>query len=726
MIVVEPCSQLTCHSLPRGGKVVETSMGPIQFGVPPETIKDTLVMAVGVPQTFVITAELFDYERGTSLVEIEFPTFYNFFFKRRRVIIVATHEQRARLIQLMREALEGPSTYDLSGELPDRQEACPWAPDLEAEVHSFRQRSDGSGDALSINTMVEFVCFDDDGIARLGEINISRGPGGVFEVQDQDRGRCTVDMSMSMGHVADLAFARGLIDFSPPDFGLTMLGSGHGFAPTEKTTGFILWIGGRGILVDPPIDTTFWLHERGISPRRVSSILLTHCHADHDAGTLQRALESEKVSIISTPTIFESFIRKSAAITGLHLDQLRRIIDFIPVRIGTKTRLFGATFQFHYTLHSIPTIRFETWFGGKSLVYSSDTLYDAVTIERLHDEGVMSRERADALLNFPWEHDLIVHEAGVPPIHTPPERFLDLPEATKTKTWLVHTDREAIPSGSGLKRAEPGLEHTLRLEVTLPPTAKLLSWLDAFQTIEHFRHLPMHKALEVIETCEALSVKAGETLIRTGDPGDRFYIILRGRCQVLEGEVPTKLLGEYEYFGERSIVNDTPRSATVVAATHVELLYMNRFDYLRFVRETGIIEHMQRLAANRDARTWRLFDKHPVLRTLSSPLRTRLQAIMHREVHPEGTLLVRSDDNEAAAFLVSGGCLTTRCLDGERTHYGEGTLVTYVDAIIKREASGEAVRVTSDAVVYRLEYEGFREFLLDNPGLYLRLLHRGH
>ena len=102
-MTMESTSQLNCHSLIRGGKVVETSRGAIQFGVPPETIKDTLVMDVGVPRVFVITAELFDYERGTSLVEIEFPTFYNFFLQRRRVQLVCTEEQRERLKLLMVE-----------------------------------------------------------------------------------------------------------------------------------------------------------------------------------------------------------------------------------------------------------------------------------------------------------------------------------------------------------------------------------------------------------------------------------------------------------------------------------------------------------------------------------------------------------------------------------------------------------------------------------------------
>ena len=40
--------------------------------------------------------------------------------------------------------------------------------------------------------------------------------------------------------------------FDPPVFGLTMLGSSHGFDACGSTSGFILWINKKGIMIDPP------------------------------------------------------------------------------------------------------------------------------------------------------------------------------------------------------------------------------------------------------------------------------------------------------------------------------------------------------------------------------------------------------------------------------------------------------------------------------------------
>ena len=51
-----------------------------------------------------------------------------------------------------------------------------------------------------------------------------------------------------------------------------------------NTSGYILWIGGRGILVDPPPFSTFKLIKMGIPTYYIKGIILSHTHADHDAG----------------------------------------------------------------------------------------------------------------------------------------------------------------------------------------------------------------------------------------------------------------------------------------------------------------------------------------------------------------------------------------------------------------------------------------------------------
>ena len=88
--------------LQHGGKIVRTSIGLIQFGAVPETIKESMAAPEGVPTIFVLPHRLFNLDRGISVSDIEFPLYYNFFVLKRKVKIIGTVDQ----IEAMRVVLD--------------------------------------------------------------------------------------------------------------------------------------------------------------------------------------------------------------------------------------------------------------------------------------------------------------------------------------------------------------------------------------------------------------------------------------------------------------------------------------------------------------------------------------------------------------------------------------------------------------------------------------------
>jgi len=60
--------------LKRGGIVVPTEIGFVQFGIPPETIKDSLLIGSGVPRIFVVPGERFDSEASVFEGKKSFAT----------------------------------------------------------------------------------------------------------------------------------------------------------------------------------------------------------------------------------------------------------------------------------------------------------------------------------------------------------------------------------------------------------------------------------------------------------------------------------------------------------------------------------------------------------------------------------------------------------------------------------------------------------------------------
>ena len=89
--------------LPRGGTYVRTGMGAVQFGLPPETIKDSMDLGLEIPQVFVLPRVLFDRRRGLSVAETEFPSYYNFFLLKRRARLVVEGNVEAHVPALRPE-----------------------------------------------------------------------------------------------------------------------------------------------------------------------------------------------------------------------------------------------------------------------------------------------------------------------------------------------------------------------------------------------------------------------------------------------------------------------------------------------------------------------------------------------------------------------------------------------------------------------------------------------
>src|SRR5947208_3996536 len=86
-----------------------------------------------------------------------------------------------------------------------------------------------------------------------------------------------------------------------------------------------------------------------------------------------------------------------------------------------------------------------------------------------------------------------------------------------------------------------------------------------------------HMASRLVE----VPVPAGEVVIRTGEPGDRFYMVADGALEVTNGIRGRAHRGDF--FGELALLRDIPRTATVIATTRSRLYALEREDFLAAV-----------------------------------------------------------------------------------------------------------------------------------------------
>jgi CRP/FNR family cyclic AMP-dependent transcriptional regulator len=113
--------------------------------------------------------------------------------------------------------------------------------------------------------------------------------------------------------------------------------------------------------------------------------------------------------------------------------------------------------------------------------------------------------------------------------------------------------------------------------------------MELFSKVPLFEGLPPAERLSLAHAVTLKTYRRGETIVRQGQPGESFFVIVHGRVAVTilspDGrEVVLNTLGEGDHFGEMALLDDSPRSASVVAQEKSDLAILSRgvfFDLLK-------------------------------------------------------------------------------------------------------------------------------------------------
>ena len=293
-----------------------------------------------------------------------------------------------------------------------------------------------------------------------------------------------------------------LESFEPPDLGVSVLGSADGFSKDGTTAGFVLWMRGRGVLVDPPAHSSHYLRESGISSRKITHVILTHCHADHDAGTFQKILLEQRVTVLTTKTIMASFIRKYALVVGLPEDFLLRLFVFHPVKIHEPVHFQDGTITFFYALHALPCVGFRAELAGKTIKYSADTFYDPDGLLKLQERGIIPKDggsRCSTTAPSAPPTSSSTRPACRRSTRRPP-RCCSC-RKTRRNLRLIHLS-DARAQEAGIEKVRAGFEHTIRVDVPPSPHAHATAILQMLLATDLFRSLDVGNAIEVLQVTQ--------------------------------------------------------------------------------------------------------------------------------------------------------------------------------------------------------------------------------
>nr|QOJ79821.1 PKG Red cGMP biosensor [synthetic construct] len=100
-----------------------------------------------------------------------------------------------------------------------------------------------------------------------------------------------------------------------------------------------------------------------------------------------------------------------------------------------------------------------------------------------------------------------------------------------------------------------------------------------------FRYLTDKQCNLLIEAFRTTRYEEGDYIIQEGEVGSRFYIIKNGEVEIVKNKKRLRTLGKNDYFGERALLYDEPRTASVISkVNNVECWFVDKSVFLQIIQ----------------------------------------------------------------------------------------------------------------------------------------------
>ncbi|MDP8959161.1 MAG: cyclic nucleotide-binding domain-containing protein [Actinomycetota bacterium] len=93
-----------------------------------------------------------------------------------------------------------------------------------------------------------------------------------------------------------------------------------------------------------------------------------------------------------------------------------------------------------------------------------------------------------------------------------------------------------------------------------------------------FSRLKRRQLQALVSSAKQREFESGAAIVKEGDSGLGFYLILSGRVEVRKGPRRLRELGPGDFFGEMALLDGAPRSADVVAMEPTECLILTSWE----------------------------------------------------------------------------------------------------------------------------------------------------
>jgi CRP-like cAMP-binding protein len=139
---------------------------------------------------------------------------------------------------------------------------------------------------------------------------------------------------------------------------------------------------------------------------------------------------------------------------------------------------------------------------------------------------------------------------------------------------------------------QTGTYHVAELrapEDVAPPNTD--DWMTALLQTKAFHKVPPANIQAIFMRLQRIDCRAGETVVRQGDAGDYFYVVVKGKCVVTRDTPLNKegvKLAELQMgdtFGEEALISEARRNANVTMLTDGCLMRLGKDDFRKLLNE---------------------------------------------------------------------------------------------------------------------------------------------
>ena len=115
---------------------------------------------------------------------------------------------------------------------------------------------------------------------------------------------------------------------------------------------------------------------------------------------------------------------------------------------------------------------------------------------------------------------------------------------------------------------------------------KLSEIINTLKNISIFKNLSDLKLSKISEKIKTKKFDAKSIIIKSGEMGEEFYMVKSGKVDFFDNNNKyIRTLEKNDFFGEKSLLISSPRSATAIAKTNCELYYLIKEDFLKNIEK---------------------------------------------------------------------------------------------------------------------------------------------